>query len=74
MSDASRLMPEMMKEMQTKILLMPSALEVAFLGGQERPTVERADADFNILGIQFRGYIDFGVREQDWCGALKVAA
>ncbi len=48
------------------------ALEVAFLGGQDRPTVERADADFNVLGIQFRGYIDFGVREQDWRGALKM--
>jgi hypothetical protein len=49
-----------------------AALEVAFLGGQDRPTVERADADFNILGVQFRGYIDFGVKEQDGRGALKV--
>ena len=48
------------------------ALEVAFLGGMDRPTIERADADFNTLGIQFRGYIDFGVREQDWRGALKA--
>jgi len=47
-------------------------LEVAFLGGVDRPTVERADADFNTLGIQFRGYIDFGVREQDHRGALKM--
>ena len=38
----------------------------------DRPTIERADADFNTLGIQFRGYIDFGVREQDWRGALKA--
>jgi hypothetical protein len=49
-----------------------AALEVAFLGGQNRPTVERADADFNILGVQFRGFIDFGVKEQDWRGTLKV--
>jgi len=48
------------------------AMEVAFLGGQDRPTVERADADFNNLGIQFRGYIDFGVKEQDWRGVLKM--
>jgi hypothetical protein len=48
------------------------ALEVAFLGGQDRPTVERADADFNTLGVQFRGYIDFGVKEQDWRGVLKM--
>jgi hypothetical protein len=48
------------------------AFEVAYLGGQDSPTVERADADFNVLGIQFRGYIDFGVKEQDWRGALKM--
>ncbi len=48
------------------------AFEVAFLNGLDRPTVERADADFNVLGIQFRGYIDFGVKEQDWRGVLKV--
>ncbi len=49
-----------------------AALEVAFLSGQDRPTVERADADFNILGVLFRGFIDFGVKEQDWRGALKM--
>ena len=47
------------------------ALEVAFLNGVDRPTVEKTDADFNTLGIQFRGYIDFGVREQDYRGAAK---
>lgn len=48
------------------------ALEVAFLNGVDRPTVEKTDADFNTLGIQFRGYIDFGVREQDHRGAVKM--
>ena len=48
------------------------ALEVAFLNGIDRPTVEKTDADFNTLGIQFRGYIDFGVREQDYRGALRM--
>lgn len=33
---------------------------VSFLNGQETPAVESADADFNTLGIQFRGYHDFG--------------
>jgi len=47
-------------------------IEVAFLNGVDRPTVEKTDADFNTLGIQFRGYIDFGVREQDHRGALKM--
>jgi hypothetical protein len=51
-----------------------AALEVAFLHGKQHPTVERADADFNTLGIQFRGYIDFGVALQDWRAALKVTA
>lgn len=46
--------------------------EVAFLGGIDRPTVERADANFNTLGVQFRGYLDFGVKQQDYRGILKV--
>jgi hypothetical protein len=37
-----------------------SPVVVSFLNGQETPTVESADADFNTLGIQFRGYHDFG--------------
>ncbi len=49
-----------------------AALEVAFLNGVDRPTVERAEADFNTLGIQFRGFIDFGVREQDPRGCVKM--
>ena len=49
------------------------SFEIAFLGGVDRPTVERADADFNTLGVQFRGYLDFGVKEQDYRGILKVA-
>jgi len=48
------------------------ALEVAFLNGVDRPTVERAEADFNTLGVQFRGFIDFGVKEQDYRGCVKV--
>jgi len=48
------------------------AIEIAFLNGVDRPTVEKTDADFNTLGIAFRGYIDFGVREQDFRGALKM--
>ena len=40
-------------------------IEAAFLNSQQTPTVERADADFNVLGIQFRGYFDFGVALQN---------
>jgi hypothetical protein len=40
-------------------------IEVAFLNGQESPTIETAEADFSVLGIQARGYHDFGARLQD---------
>ena len=48
------------------------AIEVAFLNGVDRPTVEKTDAHFNTLGIQFRRYIEFRVREQDHCGGLRM--
>jgi len=46
-------------------------IEVAFLNGQESPTIETAEADFNVLGIQMRGYHDFGVALQDPRGGVK---
>ena len=47
-------------------------IEVAFLNGQESPTIETAEADFSVLGIQMRGYHDFGVALQDARGGVKV--
>ena len=47
-------------------------IEVAFLNGQESPVVETAEADFNVLGVQMRGYHDFGVALQDWRGGYKA--
>ena len=41
--------------------------------GQEEPTIEQAQADFNVLGIQMRGFHDFGVKKQDPRGAIKMA-
>jgi len=49
-----------------------ATIEVAFLGGEERPTIEQADADFSVLGIQMRGFHDFGTRKQDPRGAVKM--
>lgn len=46
-------------------------IEVCFLNGQESPTIETADADFNVLGVQMRGYHDFGVSLQDPKGGIK---
>jgi len=44
---------------------------VTFLNGQESPTVESTDADFSTLGIQFRGYHDFGCDKSEYLAGLK---
>jgi hypothetical protein len=49
-----------------------AVIEVAFLNGQESPTIETAQADFNVLGIQMRGYHDFGVALQEPKGGMKA--
>ncbi len=46
-------------------------IEVAFLNGQESPTIETADADFNVLGVQLRGVHDFGCALQDGRAGVK---
>lgn len=46
-------------------------IEVCFLDGQEMPTVETAEADFNQLGIQMRGFHDFGVAKQEHRAGVK---
>lgn len=38
-----------------------ASVVVSFLNGNQAPTVESADADFDQLGMQLRGYHDFGV-------------
>jgi phage major head subunit gpT-like protein len=47
-------------------------IEVAFLNGADSPRVESADADFNVLGIQMRGYWDHGVELQEYRGGVKT--
>jgi hypothetical protein len=49
------------------------AIEVAFLNGQETPTVQTAQADFSTLGIQVRGFFDVGVNLQNFRGAVRAA-
>lgn len=44
---------------------------VSFLNGQQTPTVESADADFNTLGIQFRGVHDFGADKSEYLAGIK---
>jgi hypothetical protein len=48
-----------------------ATMEVAFLNGQESPTVETAQADMNVLGIQLRGYHDFGCALADYRAGVK---
>lgn len=48
-------------------------IEVAFLDGKEMPTVESTDADFDTLGIQIRGYHDFGFALQEHRGGVRSA-
>ena len=50
-----------------------AAMEVGFLNGQRQPTVEQADADFDTLGIQVRGYFDFGVSKGESRAAYRMA-
>ena len=49
-----------------------ATIEVAFLDGNESPTVETAEADFSTLGIQMRGYHDFGVALAEPKAGVKV--
>lgn len=44
---------------------------VSFLNGMEAPTVEAADTEFNTLGIQFRGFHDFGVDQSEYLAGVK---
>lgn len=49
-----------------------ATMEVAFLNGQQTPIVETADADFNVLGIQMRGFWDVGVAQAEYLGGVKM--
>jgi hypothetical protein len=58
------------------LLANPAAIASAvmcFLNGKEEPTIESAEADFNTLGVQFRGVHDFGVAMAEYLGSVKSA-
>jgi hypothetical protein len=51
-----------------------AVVAVSFLNGQQNPTVETADADFNTLGIQMRGFHDFGCDQTvDYLAGVRSA-
>ena len=45
-------------------------IAIAALFGRVEPTVETADADFNVLGVQMRGFSDVGVNRQEYRGGV----
>jgi hypothetical protein len=49
-------------------------MEVAFLNGVQSPIVETAEANFNVLGIEMRGYFDFGVARAEYLAGVKADA
>jgi len=48
-----------------------AAIEIAYLRGRRVPTIESGETNFNTLGMQWRGYFDFGVAMQDHRAAVK---
>ncbi len=48
-----------------------TTLEMAFLDGKETPTIEQASAPFDVLGIQFRAYLDAGACLVDPMAGIK---
>jgi hypothetical protein len=54
--------------------LMLPAWQIAYLDGRRAPTIETADAEFNVLGLMMRAYWDFGVAQLDYRGAVKNTA
>jgi hypothetical protein len=49
-----------------------AAMEIAFLKGRQVPHIETQDSAFNVLGVEFRTYFDFGVAMGDPNAAVFV--
>ena len=47
-----------------------AVMEIAALDGRIEPIVDTAQADFDTLGIQMRGYADVGVNSQEFRGGV----
>lgn len=57
------------------LLADPAALpviEIVALNGRVEPVIETADADFNTLGVQMRGYSDVGVQKQEYRAGVRA--
>jgi hypothetical protein len=49
-------------------------VEIVYLNGRKVPVIQSEDADFSVLGFQWRAYWDFGIAAQDYRGAVKADA
>jgi Ca2+-binding RTX toxin-like protein len=47
-------------------------IEIVALNGRVEPVIETADADFNVLGVQMRGYSDVGVEKQEYRAGVRA--
>lgn len=50
-----------------------NALDVVFLNGQQVPTIEQVQPDYNLLGVAMRGYFDFGVSKAESLSCYRMA-
>ena len=49
------------------------ALDVVFLNGQQVPTIEQVQIDYQLLGVGLRGYMDFGVTKAEPLSCYRMA-
>lgn len=49
-----------------------AALQIGFLDGMQTPTINQSETTFDTLGMQMRGYFDFGVALQDPRAIVKM--
>lgn len=49
------------------------AMDVVFLNGQQVPTIEQVQADYQLLGVQMRGFMDFGCAKAEALSAVRMA-
>ncbi len=49
------------------------ALDVVFLNGQQVPTIEQVQPDYQLLGVGLRGFMDFGVTKAESLAAYRMA-
>lgn len=50
-----------------------AAKRVSFLNGRQVPVIESSDAEFETLGMKWRGYLDFAVADEDPKAAQRSA-